>query len=103
MLADNCLRGVLRSLQPDSLNIVGKCSNSIKEKQKQPLLGCLQLLLSLWHINFLLPYLKKKKKKVKNFFSAELECGGWDLGLSNFQNPVNSVLKLNLLSPIEDR
>lgn len=47
--------------------------------------------------------LLKKKKKVKNFFSAELECGGWDLGLSNFQNPVNSVIKLNLLSPIEDR
>lgn len=53
---------VLRSLQPDSLNIAGKCSDSLKEKQKQPLLGCLQLL-SLLVAHKLPSALLKKKKK----------------------------------------
>lgn len=63
-------------------------------------LGVFTAPLSLLHINFLLPYLKKKLKK---FFSAELARDGLGLGLSNFQDPVNSVIKLNLWSPIENR
>lgn len=71
----------------------------VKEKQKQPLVGVCSSCLLLLYIKFFLPYFLKL---FNFFFSIELGCDGWDLGLSNFQNPVTSVIKLNLLSPFED-